>query len=95
VLDPPTFSNSKRMNGTLDVARDHPWLIGQALRLLSPREDSALVFSCNNRRFNLRSGDLPKDTLGRSLEIRDMSAETLPFDFHDPRTRCCYLIRRA
>lgn len=95
VLDPPTFSNSKRMRGTLDVARDHPWLIAQALRLLSSREDSALIFSCNNRRFNLRQGDLPKSPDGSTLEIRDLSAETLPFDFHDPRTRCCYLIRRG
>lgn len=95
VLDPPTFSNSKRMLGTLDVARDHPWLIGQAMRLLSQRPDSALLFSCNNRRFTLKSGDLPTGSDGRPLEIRDLSSETLPLDFHDPRTRSCYLVRRA
>jgi 23S rRNA G2069 N7-methylase RlmK/C1962 C5-methylase RlmI len=99
VLDPPTFSNSKRMRGTLDVDRDHPWLIGQALGRLRKNHAGklqpgcALLFSCNHRRFKLRTGDLPLN-LG-AFEIRDLTQETLPRDFHDPRTRCCYLIRPA
>ncbi|MFM8710029.1 MAG: class I SAM-dependent methyltransferase, partial [Sphingomonadales bacterium] len=36
VMDPPTFSNSKRMDDILEVQRDHPMLIGEALRILSP-----------------------------------------------------------
>jgi len=99
VLDPPTFSNSKRMRGTLDVARDHPWLIDQALRLLTPRPGSALLFSSNNRRFTLRIEEIKNSAAGSSraggLDIRDLSSETLPRDFHDPRTRCCYLISRV
>lgn len=90
VLDPPTFSNSKRMRDTLDIARDHPWLLSQTLRLLRPR--GQLLFSCNHRRFALRKDELPE---ADSLHIRDLSRETLPPDFHDPKTRCCYLISRS
>ena len=50
-LDPPTFSNSKRMSGTLDIQRDHAELIGQCVRRLAP--DGLLVFSTNLRRFRL------------------------------------------
>ena len=46
-LDPPSFSNSSRMRRTLDVQRDHAWLIESAMRLL--RADGMLVFSCNRR----------------------------------------------
>ncbi|PSM31917.1 class I SAM-dependent methyltransferase [Haliangium sp. UPWRP_2] len=89
VLDPPTFSNSKRMRDTLDIVRDHPWLLSQVLQRL--RAGGQLLFSCNHRRFALRQDELPE---ADSLHIRDLSAETLPPDFHDPRTRCCYLISR-
>jgi 23S rRNA G2069 N7-methylase RlmK/C1962 C5-methylase RlmI len=95
VLDPPTFSNSKKMRGTLDVERDHPWLIGQALRLLGP--GGTLLFSTNHRRFTLRPSDIPTSgTHGTAeLRIRDIAADTLPPDFHNPRTRCCYLLTRV
>ncbi|MBL9005021.1 MAG: class I SAM-dependent methyltransferase [Myxococcales bacterium] len=89
VLDPPTFSNSKRMRDTLDIARDHPWLLSQTLRWLRP--GGQLLFSCNHRRFALRPHELPE---AQSLHIADLTQQTLPPDFHDPRTRCCYLISR-
>lgn len=92
VLDPPTFSNSKRMQGTLDVTRDHPRLISQALGFLSNTPESMLLFSCNQRNFRLRAEELCADP--SALSIADITAETLPRDFHDPRTRCCYLITR-
>ncbi len=51
LLDPPTFSNSKRMEETFDVQRDHPFLISHAMRLLAP--GGLLIFSNNRRRFQL------------------------------------------
>ncbi len=42
-LDPPTFSNSKRMEGVLDVSRDHSALIESCAQLLNPA--GLLVFS--------------------------------------------------
>ena len=50
-LDPPTFSNSKRMQGVLDVQRDHVELIAQCMRLLAA--GGRLVFSTNAQRFRL------------------------------------------
>lgn len=89
ILDPPTFSNSKRMRDTLDIVRDHPWLLASTLRLLRP--GGQLLFSCNHSRFVLRTQDLPGS---QDLHIADLTQQTLPPDFHNPRTRCCYLVSR-
>ena len=51
VLDPPTFSNSKRMGRDLDLQRDHPQLIASVVRLLRPGESS--FFRPNARKFKL------------------------------------------
>ena len=50
-LDPPTFSNSKSMQITLDICRDHTTLVDACAALLAP--DGLLVFSTNARRFKL------------------------------------------
>ncbi len=86
VLDPPTFSNSKKMHGTLDVLRDHGQLIEQSLRLLAP--GGLLLFSCNHHRFELRDKEAP------SAHFYEISAQTLPKDFHDPRTHRCFIVTR-
>ena len=84
-LDPPTFSNSKRMQGVLDVERDHPALIDACMRLLGP--GGLLVFSTNAQRFRL------EPTLPERYEIRDVSAATLPPDFErNPRIHRCFEI---
>ncbi|MFT5691495.1 MAG: 23S rRNA (guanine2445-N2)-methyltransferase / 23S rRNA (guanine2069-N7)-methyltransferase [Oceanicoccus sp.] len=51
LLDPPTFSNSKKMEGVLDLQRDHVELINDAMKLLT--KDGQLIFSNNQRRFVL------------------------------------------
>ena len=75
-LDPPTFSNSKKMGrATFDVRRDHADLIRLvARRLLTP--GGVLVFACNARRFTLDT-----DVLARDHELEDLSRATLPPDF--------------
>jgi 23S rRNA (guanine2445-N2)-methyltransferase / 23S rRNA (guanine2069-N7)-methyltransferase len=88
-LDPPTFSSSKRMEGTLDVQRDHVELIRAASALLEP--DGELVFSNNLRRFHMDHEALAG--LGIT-DIQDISAETLPRDFvRNPRIHNCWRIR--
>jgi 23S rRNA (guanine2445-N2)-methyltransferase / 23S rRNA (guanine2069-N7)-methyltransferase len=72
-LDPPTFSNSKRMEGVLDIQRDHSELIDACLRILSP--EGLLVFSTNAQRFRL------DESLRTRYRIKDISAATLPEDF--------------
>ncbi len=73
-LDPPTFSNSKRMGrATFDVQRDHADLIRlTARRLLAP--GGILLFATNRRGFRL---DLPALA---GLEVKDLSKATLAFD---------------
>lgn len=51
LLDPPTFSNSKRMDGTLDIQRDHIEFIDASMKLLA--KDGLLIFSNNQRKFKL------------------------------------------
>lgn len=85
-LDPPTFSNSARMEGVLDVQRDHAQLIDGCLRRLSP--DGLLVFSNNAQRFVL------DPALEQRCEVKDITAATLPFDFAgNPRIHRCFEMR--
>jgi len=87
-LDPPTFSNSKRMTDTLDIQRDHRFLIEQCLRRLRP--GGLLVFSTNLRRFKPDFADLP------GVTVEDWSARTLPPDFaRNPRIHQCFGLRRT
>ena len=51
LLDPPSFSNSKRMEGVLDIQRDHASLITRCMELLTP--NGTLYFSNNLRSFKL------------------------------------------
>jgi len=84
-LDPPTFSNSKRMHGVLDVQRDHPELIDLCMRLLAP--GGLLLFSTNAQRFR------PDPAMQQRWQVKDISAQTLPFDFErNPRIHRCYEI---
>lgn len=86
-LDPPSFSNSKRMRDTLDVQRDHVTLIRHCVARLTP--DGELVFSTNLRRFSLDRVALA------GLAIEDISRDTLPEDFkRNARIHQCYVIRR-
>ncbi|MBK7540598.1 MAG: bifunctional 23S rRNA (guanine(2069)-N(7))-methyltransferase RlmK/23S rRNA (guanine(2445)-N(2))-methyltransferase RlmL [Candidatus Competibacteraceae bacterium] len=86
-LDPPTFSNSKRMDGTLDIQRDHVALLRQTARLLTP--DGVLLFSTNQRNFRLDRAGLPE------LAFEEWSRRTLPLDFaRDPKIHQCWRISR-
>lgn len=85
-LDPPTFSNSKRMEGVLDVQRDHVGMIRRSLKLLRPA--GRLVFSTNYTRFKLDEGGLG------DLAIEDISAATVPKDFErHARIHKCFVVR--
>ncbi len=87
-LDPPTFSNSARMQGVLDVQRDHAVLIGQCMGLLS--RDGLLVFSTNAQKFALDPG------VSGQFRVADISPATLPFDFQgNPRIHRCFELRHA
>lgn len=87
VLDPPTFSSSKKTDRVLDVQRDHPELI--ALTLAVTRPGGVVYFSTNARRFRLDEAAIT------GADIEDITAETIPPDFRDCRIhRCWRLVRR-
>jgi 23S rRNA (guanine2445-N2)-methyltransferase / 23S rRNA (guanine2069-N7)-methyltransferase len=84
-LDPPTFSNSKRMDGVLDVQRDHVGMIRKSMKLLRP--GGRLLFSTNYTRFKLDAESLA------DLRVEDLSAATIPKDFErHARIHRCYSV---
>ena len=84
MLDPPSFSNSKKMTGTLDIRRDHRELIHSCLSLLTP--GGTLWFSSNARGFAPEADDFPGFT------VKDMRQELMDEDFKGKRTPLCIKI---
>ena len=87
-LDPPTFSNSKKMETILDIKRDHAELIDKVMALLD--EQGVLIFSSNARNFKLDS-----DALSDYI-LRDITKQTTSEDFRrKPAHKCWCLARNA
>jgi 23S rRNA (cytosine1962-C5)-methyltransferase len=84
-LDPPTFSNSKRMDDFFEVEKDQEFLVNSAMSMLNP--GGILFFSNNKRKFKI------SPTLTAKFNIADISKDTIPLDFHDPKIHQCYEIR--
>jgi 23S rRNA (cytosine1962-C5)-methyltransferase len=84
VLDPPTFSNSKKMKDFLDIQQDHVNLINLALEALQP--GGVLYFSNNFRKFQL------SDETIRASAIKDISAASIPPDFRNKQIHHCFRI---
>ncbi|NBB92770.1 MAG: bifunctional 23S rRNA (guanine(2069)-N(7))-methyltransferase RlmK/23S rRNA (guanine(2445)-N(2))-methyltransferase RlmL [Gammaproteobacteria bacterium] len=86
-LDPPSFSNSKRMEGSLDIQRDHSEMIDRAVACLST--EGVLVFSTNLRSFRLDAG------IAARHDVDDRSGWSIPKDFErNRRIHQCWFIRR-
>ncbi len=86
-LDPPTFSNSKGMQGTFDIQRDHVALLNKVGRLLA--DDGVLIFSNNLRKFRIDKEQL------NEFEIEDITVKTLPLDFErNPRIHNCWQLKK-
>lgn len=84
IMDPPTFSNSKRMKDFLDIQRDHAELINDALAATST--GGILFFSTNFTKFIIDSTQI------KASEIKDITKATTPFDFEGKLKRWCYRI---
>lgn len=86
-LDPPTFSNSKKMDEIFDIQKDHIPLIRNTAALLAPQ--GTLYFSTNFRRFKLDQEALS------DLIIEDISTQMIPEDFaRNARIHYCWRISR-
>ncbi len=85
-MDPPTFSNSARMAGVLDIQKDHGRLIRQAMQRLT--SEGLLIFSNNFRRFKL------DESLEEEFAIEEVTRDTLDKDFQrNARIHRCWHIR--
>jgi 23S rRNA (guanine2445-N2)-methyltransferase / 23S rRNA (guanine2069-N7)-methyltransferase len=86
-IDPPSFSNSKRMDTTWDVQRDHLTLLSNAVKCLRPGGE--IMFSNNLRQFKLDEEGVSK--LG--LRIQNITQKTLPEDFkRNPKIHGCWVL---
>lgn len=86
ILDPPTFSNSKKMEDIFDIQRDHVSIINQCFNILD--ENGILIFSTNYRGFELETDKL------LSQKIKDITKQTTPFDFEGKLKRKCFRIEK-
>lgn len=84
IMDPPTFSNSKRMKDFLDIQRDHTELLNKTLHAMKP--GGILYFSTNSRKFQLENEKIA------TANIKDITNATTPFDFQGKLWRWCYKI---
>ncbi len=89
-IDPPSFSNSKRMQATWDVQRDHVAILQDANKCLN--DGGTIVFSNNKRGFKLDKQAI--SDMGLSCE--DISAQTIPGDFaRHPNIHKCWIIKKC
>jgi 23S rRNA (guanine2445-N2)-methyltransferase / 23S rRNA (guanine2069-N7)-methyltransferase len=86
VVDPPTFSNSKRLDEDWDVQRDHGPLLARLLAVMRP--GGTVFFSTNSRRFKLDEGALA------GAAAREITRQTIPEDFRNKRIHRCWRIIR-
>jgi 23S rRNA (guanine2445-N2)-methyltransferase / 23S rRNA (guanine2069-N7)-methyltransferase len=85
-LDPPTFSNSKKMAQTLDISRDHVELINLVMKLLD--DEGILIFSCNAKRFKLDEDKLA------NYSIQDITKLTTSEDFKRKPLHKCWCLSK-
>ncbi|MDG6359507.1 bifunctional 23S rRNA (guanine(2069)-N(7))-methyltransferase RlmK/23S rRNA (guanine(2445)-N(2))-methyltransferase RlmL [Glaesserella parasuis] len=89
-VDPPTFSNSKRMENSWDIQRDHIALMKQLKRILTA--NGTIVFSNNKRGFKMDFDSLAE--LGLTAE--NISHKTLPLDFErNPHIHNCWIVKHS
>jgi 23S rRNA (cytosine1962-C5)-methyltransferase len=86
VMDPPTFSNSKRMEDILDIQRDHVTLINDCMKALSPQ--GVLYFSTNYTKFILDEKGIG------AAQVKDITRATTPFDFAGKLKRQCFRLSK-
>jgi len=84
IMDPPTFSNSKRMKDFLDIQRDHVELLNDVLHATT--KDGTIYFSTNFTRFVLEQDKI------NATSVKDITKATTPFDFEGKLKRWCYRI---
>ena len=84
VVDPPTFSNSKKTEVEFDIQRDHVLLLRKLFKRMAP--GGVVYFSTNFRRFRFEEDRF------EGVSIREISKRTVPEDFRNQRIHRCWRI---
>jgi 23S rRNA (cytosine1962-C5)-methyltransferase len=85
ILDPPSFSNSKKMTTHFDIQRDHDGLVNMCMDRLDV-EEGVLYFSNNLRSFKI------DENLIETYDIKNITKSTIPSDFKDQKIHQCFKI---
>ena len=89
ILDPPTFSNSKNTSNVLDINKDWPQLVKDALNILNP--NGILYFSTNSERLKFNIEQIPQKTIsGCQIECEDITPQTIPNDYAASKPHRCW-----
>ncbi len=84
-IDPPTFSNSKRLDSFFEIQKDHVLLIQLASKML--KDNGHIIFSNNFRKFKMDMNSLS------GFSIKNITGSTIPFDFkRSPKIHNCWLL---
>lgn len=86
--DPPTFSNSKKMDSSFDVQEDHTSLIDGCMNLLNAGDQSALYFSCHKKGFKI-----DMNLLQEKYKIKDITTTSIPADFRNKKIHFLFKIQ--
>ena len=84
VVDPPTFSNSKRIDRDWQVQQDYVPLLNEVARRIS--SGGVIYFSTNFRTFKMDESAL------ENLQVKEISRQTVPEDFRNQRIHRCWRI---
>jgi 23S rRNA G2069 N7-methylase RlmK/C1962 C5-methylase RlmI len=92
VLDPPAFSNSKKMTGSFDLQRDLTELLKNCCFLLAP--EGKIFLSVNMRRSVIKTEWLQAELLSfaRNAKVTDLSARTVDEEKKKKKTPASFLI---
>lgn len=83
-IDPPTFSNSKRMEKSFDVQRDHLLMLGNLTRHLN--DGGVVIFCTNKRNFKLDDG-----IAQYGFTVENITPKTFDPDFkRDQQLHTCF-----
>ncbi len=82
LLDPPSFSNSKRMETSFNIQDDHVWMLKKLAKHLN--KDGHIYFSNNYTRFKLAQ------EISEIFKIEDLTRKSIPEDFKNLKIHQCY-----
>ncbi|TQV75601.1 bifunctional 23S rRNA (guanine(2069)-N(7))-methyltransferase RlmK/23S rRNA (guanine(2445)-N(2))-methyltransferase RlmL [Aliikangiella marina] len=85
-LDPPTFSNSKKMESHFDIQNDHSALIEQSIKLLNP--GGKIFFSNNFQKFEMAVSSCS------DFKVQEITKQTTTPDFYRRPLHRCWLVTK-